>query len=1606
MGKKMMKTQFKLNIEIFTIILFMMLLLPNFAHSEGCGGSSCSNSTCEIQKVGGVLPERCPSGKRYDVDPNCVMNQNAKPGSCIDTMPVTSMARVSETNCYRANGAGGNPTPRNHLGTDYAAVAGTVVTAAADGVVVHAKGMSGGGRTIIIEHEKVCQCTAGNGGGACDTKYVTVYMHLLQFLVSEGTTVTKGQPIGQVGGSNFKDGILCDYPNKSGGCSPYGPHLHFEIHSGGWDKGYSNSGLKASVINPLCDDIQQFCGGCSYDVQKCQNKAGAQEWEELSPEASLIKQQAAATGMATAPIDMGEQIMAMVGCSLESFLSEHTSCWFCPMFKVLFNTASILAEKAYKALAVSVISVVLVAFAIWVSVVILRHIAAVEVKDPRKMLQEIMLQAFKVFMVVAILKISFYQVMHLTLEPVFNTGMAFVQAISDGPCDSGASYLEGVRGYDEAGYSPEASNGGLPRTIGINILCSIKSMQDSLMRLFGYGWQAWCIAWGPKSWLFGMLPDFGFMFTGIVLMIGGLVLIIAFPWCLVDCVIQMAIASALAPAALGAWAFKVTGRYLKIVWDFFMNAMFNFVFLSIILYIIMTCVDLFMNKLKENVANGWEFLEDPINGLAYWGVNCLKLVVICLMGWVFLDEGKTFADKFAKGANLGIGKGVGGSMAQGAKKAGGLAGKAGKAIGKAGMGLANKTIGKKLRDKHNQYRINKVKNGADNVIKDDNGNIIGYERTRRNILGQKVTRRVDVGEDGKEVWSKEKPAIGSGLKANIQNKMNNTRRNLMFGGLKDAQDIYDENGNLVAREGKNGKEYYDKDGNVVKREHYHRNLIGRRVTTTDELGEDGQWHMSRTKENLRMELLSKMTASNPDSAIHKFAEENRIIKRRNFDPTQAAKMVSSDKNLSVVTRRDANGNIVQKELEFRSENEHDLFAKDGSINMQNIEALIAETSYDEKTIMEAVAVAALKNRGVAINSQFSSRDVAYDKATKSMTIVQRNRDGSSTQVRMSFGGPDNNQMLTEVTNIDRAGNFVVRKDNGLQNCTIRSNSNGIATVSYGISERQRKLHPFSEIINKDGKFAGGVDEGRMMYGFDERDLRRHGAQVRTGKAQIWSPSNANQQVRRERSAEEMLYRDARTPQQQQVPNNPFDPNSKPVHPDGRTATMSDPIRETIHHENGGSTVTDRYVDDNGWQNQSRNVRDAKGRIIESNWQNDQGSSYSSKIEYDDANRTSVEKEVWVNKDGQTTSATTYKEYRENGKILSERIVNGNSTTERKYGEDGKIISEVNYEVHDNSTPHNQEREHIPTKPVEEHDEREPKTEKRELTPEEKRQKELYNKTTDFDTYTDERGQLHTVTKNSEGQILYHMVEKEGQEKPEYLEMRELNHKGIVTYERVIDKDDNVTLINRDDDGRVTFMEQTTASGEVLNRTIYNDERIVTSEVSTEFKTLEDGSTIKTKSTTGRYDNGDIKYKSTSNDRGEETVKRYDEHGKETYSLEDDGKGNRTEISNGFNGMFYEKRQKEDGSSYSKEVYDLGETIEKTTNADGSSSSVHVFSTGLSMEERKTVNGETTIIHKDEKGSVTSIIEETISAEGELITTTKDAEGNVIITNRRPYKKNK
>jgi murein DD-endopeptidase MepM/ murein hydrolase activator NlpD len=98
-----------------------------------------------------------------------------------------------------------------HSGVDIAAPIGTPVYAPEGGVVLQAGPASGFGLAVAVQH--------GDGS-------ITLYGHVNQFFVSAGQTVTAGQQIAEVG-------------NKG---RSTGPHLHFEVHTGG---------LYANRVNPI-----------------------------------------------------------------------------------------------------------------------------------------------------------------------------------------------------------------------------------------------------------------------------------------------------------------------------------------------------------------------------------------------------------------------------------------------------------------------------------------------------------------------------------------------------------------------------------------------------------------------------------------------------------------------------------------------------------------------------------------------------------------------------------------------------------------------------------------------------------------------------------------------------------------------------------------------------------------------------------------------------------------------------------------------------------------------------------------------------------------------------------------------------------------------------------------------------------------------------------------------------------------------------------------------------------------------------------------------------------------------------------------------------------
>ena len=94
-----------------------------------------------------------------------------------------------------------NPTtasvPKNHTGTDIAAVTGTKIVSATDGAVVYAGNKGDFGKHIKIQVNDV----------------IVLYAHCNKLYVKEGDPVKQGQEIAEVGSTG----------------NTTGPHLHFEV---------------------------------------------------------------------------------------------------------------------------------------------------------------------------------------------------------------------------------------------------------------------------------------------------------------------------------------------------------------------------------------------------------------------------------------------------------------------------------------------------------------------------------------------------------------------------------------------------------------------------------------------------------------------------------------------------------------------------------------------------------------------------------------------------------------------------------------------------------------------------------------------------------------------------------------------------------------------------------------------------------------------------------------------------------------------------------------------------------------------------------------------------------------------------------------------------------------------------------------------------------------------------------------------------------------------------------------------------------------------------------------------------------------------------------
>lgn len=398
-------------------------------------------------------------------------------------------------------------------------------------------------------------------------------------------------------------------------------------------------------------------------------------------------------------------------CSPRCFYKDLQRCTFCGLFATFFNTASSMAKKAMNVFAGSVVQVVIIAFAIWLAILVLGFISSIETRDIKDLVSSILQQSFLVALVIILLQTGGSSFFNLVLNPIYTTGMNIAQTAlspnvknikTDGKTlivtqgDNSAQIvarLESLSGQKMTDQEKDSykvvcvpgkpntptyiygyDKGALPKEMGESILCTMTMIQNQASKIKALGSSSICYSWEKRILIF---PHLSYLLTGIGLWIGGMILIIAVPFLMIDAVLELAVAAALLPAAIGAYAFKITRRYSKPVWDTFLNSMFVFMFVSLIALMLTTAFEMVLiDETKGNLdtlifTNDLAF-EDIIKELGWFSVAFLKICFALILTWTVMGEAKDFAGQFsgsisstAIGSQIGT---MGGSFTKSAVK--------------------------------------------------------------------------------------------------------------------------------------------------------------------------------------------------------------------------------------------------------------------------------------------------------------------------------------------------------------------------------------------------------------------------------------------------------------------------------------------------------------------------------------------------------------------------------------------------------------------------------------------------------------------------------------------------------------------------------------------------------------------------------------------------------------------------------------------------------------------------------------------------------------------------------------------------------------------------
>ena len=400
-----------------------------------------------------------------------------------------------------------------------------------------------------------------------------------------------------------------------------------------------------------------------------------------------------------------------------SFSANRTGCWFCALFKTIFCAGNAMAISIFNALARSCVNLAAIIMALWVCWMVFKLFLGFS-SDASGFFANFF-KAFVVFVSCVFILDSRYGG---GANFVFDT---FINPILEATADLSVSIMKaGFEGAKEnaqvvdlsggANYDPSASvlnemngepfygefeslgnptcsvSGGFSNETLLKFLQMIQAMNLKLIQVMVAGKALWNTGFNQEG-LIGL--NFDYIFSGLLLMIVAVWILISTMFKLVDAVIRMLFSCALLPLYIMFWIFPKTRGYTTAAVKMFVTSMCFFVITATLLTFAIILIG--GNKIKSALrtlenSNSYSGLTD---GFSMSKGGFLLTVATSIIATSLIDMADPLASTFGGSSAPGgagaalrgaVGKAAGGATSL----AGGVAKKGAAAVGNAGLKAA------------------------------------------------------------------------------------------------------------------------------------------------------------------------------------------------------------------------------------------------------------------------------------------------------------------------------------------------------------------------------------------------------------------------------------------------------------------------------------------------------------------------------------------------------------------------------------------------------------------------------------------------------------------------------------------------------------------------------------------------------------------------------------------------------------------------------------------------------------------------------------------------------------------------------------------------------